>query len=135
MRNYQCCTYGQAPALICAACAEEYYIVDLLLDEGASVDGRDLLNGGTALIWAARAGNLRIVRLLVESGANVNAFTEAGLDTPLHWAAFKGHFEVVKYLVENGANVRALQSGSSTDAALASDQGYMEIARYLLARS
>ena len=135
IRNYRCCTYEKAPALICAACSEQSEIVELLLDEGASVDGRDRQSGGTALIWAANKGNLPIVRLLVEAGANVNAFTEIGQDTALHWASFRGHLEVVKYLVQNGANVGAIQSGFSTAASLAADQGHLEIARYLLARS
>ena len=135
MINYQCCSYGMAPALICAACVEEYEIVELLLDEGANVDGRDRQNGGTALIWASKEGNLPIVTLLVESGANVNAVTESGMDTSLHWAAFNGHFEVMKYLVENGANVDIIQSGNMTAATLASDQGHHEISLYLLAHS
>ena len=135
MINYQCCFYGKAPALICAACVEEYEIVELLLDEGANIDGRDRQNGGTALIWASKEGNLPIVTLLVESGANVNAVTESGMDTSLHWAAFNGHFEVVKYVVEKGANVDIIQSGNMTAATLASDQGHHEISLYLLAHS
>ena len=131
----KCCTLIGAPAISCAVCVQSLEIVELLIDNSAMVDKRDLIVNGTALIWASRAGNLQIVRLLVQSGANVNAFTGTGKDTPLHWAAFNGHFEVVKYLVGNGANVNALQSGFSTAASLATGQGHFEIAQYLLARS
>ena len=130
-RTATCCTYREAPAIICAACSQQPAVVELLLQESASVDLEDLGDGGTALIWAARAGSLEIIRTLLQAGADVNAATQSAGDTPLIWAARNGHLAVVRFLVESGANISTRTKNGQTALGLASINGQYEVVRYL----
>src|SRR5690606_21501622 len=55
--------------------------VQLLLDRGASVDGRDRTYEQTALMVAVREAHPHVVELLIARGADVNARTRTG-NTP-----------------------------------------------------
>lgn len=78
-----------SPPLITAIQQGRLDLVELLVEAGADVNGRDAWSGGrfeTALICAARSGSWRIVDCLLQHGAEVNAPDHDGA-TPLDWAA------------------------------------------------
>ncbi|WP_370274077.1 ankyrin repeat domain-containing protein [Wolbachia endosymbiont of Phyllotreta cruciferae] len=103
-----------------AAKNNHFNIVEVLLDNGAYVDGvnysmeRDVLTllqekeaeyCKSSLHLAARLGNLEAVKDLLGKGANVNAQNDTR-ETPLHVAAKKGHKDVVEALL----NVQSMAS-------------------------
>lgn len=51
--------------------------VELLLEKGASIEGRDE-NGRTMLHWAAEGGHERLVKFLLEKGADMDSKTTSG---------------------------------------------------------
>ncbi len=75
-------------------------MVELLLDQGADIEGTDDI-GGTALMMAAEMGRVDIVERLIERGADVNSGMDA--DTALKRANCNGHTEVINYLLAHGA--------------------------------
>ena len=131
LRTKSCCSYKNAPALICAVCKKQFQIVKLLLQHKADVRLRDGEDGGTALIWASRTGNTDIVKLLLEKGANVDATTWYQDETALMWASTSGNMETVQLLVKYKANVRIHQKQGYTAEILARMSGNMKIAQYL----
>src|SRR5271170_4743872 len=78
--------------------------VELLIEGGTPVNGRDSL-GGTALHDAAWAGEVEIVDYLIRAGADVNARHSEGQSTPLDYAVLMNRFEVVEILLTHGAKV------------------------------
>jgi len=104
-----------------AAAQSQPEIVNLLVQHGAVVDARALVNewprqvtgeprrmyrpngGLTPLLFAAREGCLECARALVAGGANVNLPDPKNV-TPLFLAVDNFHFDVAKYLLEAGAN-------------------------------
>lgn len=81
-------------------------MLDLLLDNGATIDARNDIQR-TPLMIAAVAGNVEAARLLLDRGADIEARELRQGDTPLILASFYGHLEIVKLLVENGADIHA----------------------------
>jgi ankyrin repeat protein len=123
--------------LTMVAAAENYQMLNLLIQAGASTAGlesiqliqaaslgnldrvRSLLSGkvnldldrGAAIGKAAAAGHTEIVELLIQAGANVNLSDRSGF-TPIASAAYAGHGEVVRLLVDAGADIQAPASES-----------------------
>ena len=92
-----------------AAQGDSAYIVELLLDAGATVDLLAFGETGrrrTPLGFASKNGNVPIARLLLDNFANVNFRDEMGR-TPLHYAAGEGNLAMVQLLVKYGADVDA----------------------------
>ncbi|WP_353284266.1 ankyrin repeat domain-containing protein [Wolbachia endosymbiont (group A) of Lasioglossum fulvicorne] len=124
-----------------------FNIVEVLLDNGAYVDGvnysmeRDVLTllqekeaeyCKSSLHLAARLGKLEAVEGLLEKKANVNAQNDTG-KTPLHVAAEHDHKEVVEALLKvEGINVNAQDGYGSTPLHLAAKMGHTEIVKDLL---
>ncbi|XP_062830431.1 ankyrin repeat domain-containing protein 50 isoform X2 [Anolis carolinensis] len=77
--------------------------VRLLLENGASVDQRDL-NGRTLLASAAHSGNHEVAGLLLAHGARTETPDRHG-QTPMTLAARQGHTKVLLCLLANGAEV------------------------------
>ncbi len=118
--------------LTMVAAAENYQMLNLLIQAGASTAGlesiqliqaasggnldrvRSLLSSkvnldldrGAAIGKAAAAGHTEIVELLVRAGANVNLSDRAGF-TPIASAAYAGHGDIVRLLVDAGADIQA----------------------------
>jgi ankyrin repeat protein/mono/diheme cytochrome c family protein len=98
-------------ALMAAAAAPDTDSVRALLDRGADMEARPMMNslgfawggGRTALMWAAFQGNEPLARLLLERGAKVNAFTPGG--SALAQAAWGGHVGMARLLLDAGAQV------------------------------
>ena len=130
--------------LTLVAAAENYQMLNLLIQAGASTAGlesiqliqaatvgnvervRSLLatnrvnldlDRGAAIGNAAAAGHTEIVELLIQAGANVNLSNRAGF-TPIASAAYAGHGEIVRLLIDAGADIQAPASESHSYSAL-----------------
>jgi ankyrin repeat protein len=129
--------------LALVAAAENYQILNLLIQAGASTVGLESiqliqaasagnldrvqsilatqvnldLDRGAAIGKAAAAGYTQIVKLLIQAGANVNLSDQAGF-TPIASAAYSGHGEIVNLLIDAGADIQAPASGSHCYSAL-----------------
>jgi ankyrin repeat protein len=79
--------------------------VTRLIEHGADINFRDILNGGTCLHIAAGAGNLELVSLMLKSGANPNIYTQNTFTSPLGVAALKGNVDLVTLLLEYQARL------------------------------
>jgi ankyrin repeat protein len=123
--------------LTMVAAAENYQMLNLLIQAGASTAGlesiqliqaassgnidrvRSLLSSkvnldldrGAAIGKAAAAGHTEIVELLIRAGANVNLSDRAGF-TPIASAAYAGYGDIVRLLVDAGADIQAPASES-----------------------
>ncbi|XP_036158139.1 ankyrin repeat domain-containing protein 23 isoform X2 [Myotis myotis] len=80
-------------------------LVNKLLEAGAAVDTRDLLDR-TPVFWACRGGHLDILKQLLNHGAQVNARDKIW-STPLHVAVRTGHCECLEHLIACGAHIDA----------------------------
>ena len=125
--------------LTLVAAAENYQMLNLLIQAGASTAGlesiqliqaasignldrvRSLLSSkvnldldrGAAIGKAAAAGHTEIVELLIQAGANVNLSDRAGF-TPIASAAYAGHGDIVHRLIDAGADIQAPASESNS---------------------
>ena len=86
-----------------AVAREQDTIVQMLLDRGADIEGRNLSIGATALHYAVFNGNAGLVEKLLGWGADLEAKMIEGL-TALHLAVLMGYQGVVKCLLDHGAN-------------------------------
>ena len=84
-----------------------------LIEAGADVNAKDLIDGTTSLHWAAYFGHKEIVELLLKSGSKVDAKSNNG-NTPLYWAAYSGQEEVIELLITKGAKVNARNKDGET---------------------
>jgi ankyrin repeat protein len=129
--------------LTSVATAENYSMLNLLMQAGASTEGlasiqliqaaaggninrvRALLttsvnldlDRGAAIGNAAAAGHTQIVELLIQAGANVNLTDKLGF-SPIASAAYSGYSEIVNLLIEAGADIQAPASESQSYSAL-----------------
>ncbi len=129
--------------LTSVATAENYSMLNLLMQAGASTDGlasiqliqaaaagninrvRALLTAnvnldldrGAAIGNAAAAGHTQIVELLIQAGANVNLTDKLGF-SPIASAAYSGYSEIVDLLIAAGADIQAPASESQSYSAL-----------------
>jgi ankyrin repeat protein len=129
--------------LTSVATAENYSMLNLLMQAGASTDGlasiqliqaaaagnidrvRSLLatkvnldlDRGAAIGNAAAAGHTQIVALLIRAGANVNLTDKLGF-SPIASAAYSGYSEIVNLLIEAGADIQAPAGESQSYSAL-----------------
>lgn len=93
------------PSLIAAIStdrADQYEIVELLLDSGADIQQRGV-NDYTPLHYAAARNDVKLIQLLLSRGADPNART--GIDdftTPLEEAESRHHTESVQILKRAG---------------------------------
>ena len=87
-------------ALTFAAGNGQTEIVQILLDEGATLHLNLILErGSNALIVAAQGGHLACVEALLAASADPNAQTKDDGFTALMWAAKNGHVEIVQALL------------------------------------
>jgi ankyrin repeat protein len=129
--------------LTLVAAAENYQILNLLIQAGASTAGlesiqliqaasagnldrvRSILSTkvnldfdcGAAIGKATAAGHTQIVELLIQARANVNLRDRAGF-APISSAAYLGYGEIVNLLIDAGADIQAPTSGSDCYSAL-----------------
>jgi ankyrin repeat protein len=90
-----------------AAVAGDVELVEMLIENGADVDDRDV-HGYTPLLLAIQAGNTDIAKVLIAGGADVNAraVNDGGEDvTPLYLSIILGHGLTESLLRGHGAVV------------------------------
>jgi ankyrin repeat protein len=78
-------------------------IIQMLLDHGAPLEGRDSQLGEPALQAACINGTLEAVKKLLDAGANPNPKCDDLIMNPLYRAAFDGRWNVVHLLRSRGA--------------------------------
>jgi ankyrin repeat protein len=84
---------------------DDVSIVQIFLDHGADVSGRDdSPPGHSPLMYAAEHGYVAVGKLLLEKGADLEQVDDYN-DPALNVAAFFGQLEFVKMLVERGAKL------------------------------
>ncbi len=129
-------------AFSCAACEGYEKIVELLLKQGASINGAyvnydDMPSGlvGPPLLLAARNGHAPVVKLLLSHGADVSISDSSDYAsgyTPIHEAAENGHAEVIRILLEHGADVNSSADFGTTPLDLAAENGHFSAVELLL---
>lgn len=101
--------YGNTAFLI-ACKTGQLDLIELLLQKGADINGRDLPFMSSPLSLACYQGKLETVKLLIDKGADVNQPNRDG-KTPLFIAYELDNMRVVKFLVEKGASVNTQVPG------------------------
>lgn len=109
-------------------------IAQYLIDQGSKIDTQDSA-GRTALMFASTGLNMPTVQLLLNHKAKVNV-----VDSEEHWsalmfAAAEGHKEVVELLLQHEADLSLQDIDGSTAESFARDNGHLEVADLLKARS
>lgn len=118
---------------LCAAARKgELRMILRLLDNGASINGRDQ-NGWTALHRAAFKGRMDVIRALIEKGIDLNAKDEWGY-TALHCAVESGQVDAIELMVKKGADVEARTSKGVSALQIAESLNYPGIVRILAHR-
>ncbi len=93
-------------------------IAQLLIDNGADPDIKDIAYGRTALHIAASKGYQKIASVLVSKGAEVN-ITDNNGHSPLYSALYHGNDQIAKLLIKNKAenkDIDDLHKGLAADA-------------------
>ncbi|XP_058793747.1 serine/threonine-protein phosphatase 6 regulatory ankyrin repeat subunit A-like [Phymastichus coffea] len=107
-------------------------IVEELLRAGANVNVSDK-DGKRSLHFAAETGNVNIMKALLRHGASLDSKNYSSKCTPLYLAVEKGHVSMVEELVKAGASVSIPAKCEKNPLHLASELGFSEIAKVLLA--
>ncbi|EPY89860.1 multiple ankyrin repeats, single KH-domain protein [Camelus ferus] len=115
--------------LTLAACGGHVELAALLIERGANLEEVND-EGYTPLMEAAREGHEEMVALLLAQGANINAQTEETQETALTLGCCGGFSEVADFLIKAGADI---ELGCSTPLMEASQEGHLELVKYLLA--
>jgi len=119
--------------LLAAAARGDAAAVRRLLEDGASVRGRDA-NGATALVLAAYGNHLGVARALIRAGADVNAQDETRQSAYLIATSEVGDDpRLLALTLANGADVDAKDSFNGTGLIRAGERGYPRIVARLLA--
>jgi len=106
-------------------------LVQVLLDKGASPNGRDDRNGSTPLIYAAGEGRTKIVEILLNAGADIESQMKDG-STSLIWATCNQREEVIQLLLARGAATEATDSEDCTALIYAASYGDQKTVSLLL---
>ncbi len=121
-------------SLLSAASFGHEQIVQLLVEQGAQVDSKDI-QGRTPLFLAATNGHEAVVRLLLEQGTNTelkDPSYKTTLSLALINAAQHGFESVVRLLLEHGADVDKKDSTNRTPLTTAAMNGHGATVRLLL---
>jgi Ankyrin repeats (3 copies)/Ankyrin repeat len=119
---------AQGSALAFAARRGHIEIVDLLLKNGADIEGGE---GLSPLACAAYKGKNKMIRLLIDRGADIEG-DSGGPGTALFQAASKGHLSTVRLLLKLGANVNAKTEKRATPLLIASSDGHVGMVEALI---
>lgn len=113
-------------ALYFAAGRGDLSLIQLLTDNGADVNLKDLSFGETPLAVASHTGNIEIVRLFIGLGADVNGRSST-FGSALLAAARKGHREIARILLEHKPDLCVRGRERKTASQLAKQLGHLEI--------
>ena len=82
--------------------------LELLIDLGCTVDGRNNSSGFEAIHMAAQYNDIEAIKALLKSGVEPNIGTKSESPfTPIHIAAIHNRPEAIQILVDAGANLNA----------------------------
>jgi uncharacterized protein len=116
------------PAIVLAARAENWKVVDALIAApGIQLDARNQ-NDETALMMIAMRGNVPLAKRLIAKDADVN---KPGW-TPLHYAATGGNREMVQLMLEHHAYLDAASPNGTTPLMMAAMYGSPDAVKALL---
>jgi ankyrin repeat protein len=139
-------------ALMLAARTGNVPVAQLLVQQGADVNRRERFKDQSAVMWAAGEGHADMVAFLVSKGADLSIrarstdwesqisneprvqYRPTGGLTPLLYAARAGCLGCAKAMVEAGADKDRPNPDGMTPMIMALDNGYPEVALYLLER-
>jgi ankyrin repeat protein len=142
---------GQTPLML-AARTGNVAVAKLLVQHGAEVNRREGYRDQSAVMWAAGQGHAEMVAFLVSQKADLSIRAESnewmtqitseprvlyrptGGLTPLLYAARAGCLACVTTMVQAGADVDRPNPDGMTPMMMALDNGYPDVARYLLER-
>jgi ankyrin repeat protein len=137
-------------ALMLAARTGNVAVAQLLVRRGADVNRRERYRDQSAVMWAAAEGHADMVAFLVSKGADLSVrarstdwesqitneprvqYRPTGGLTPLLYASRAGCLGCVKAMVEAGVDKDRPNPDGMTPLIMALDNGYPEVARYLL---
>jgi ankyrin repeat protein len=137
-------------ALMLAARTGEVEVAKLLVQHGADVNRRERYRDQSAVMWAAAEGHADMVAFLVSKGADLSIRARAndwptqitseprvqyrptGGLTPLLYGARAGCLGCVAAMIKAGADVDRPNPDGMTPMMMALDNGYPDVARYLL---
>ena len=137
-------------ALMLAARTGNVSVAKLLVQHGADVNRREGYRDQSAVMWAAAEGHAEMVAFLVSKRADLSVRARAndwetqisseprvqyrptGGLTPLLYAARAGCLGCVSAMVDAGADVDRPNPDGMTPMIMALDNGYPNVARYLL---
>ncbi|KAI0544940.1 hypothetical protein F4679DRAFT_588962 [Xylaria curta] len=123
----------RGPALTIAAVSNNVPMLELLLDEGALIDGRDKKDA-CALDQAILRKNIEAVKYLVNRGAKLD-FCGSIFNTPLHLAVESGIVELARIIRKCGrtSDINAEgASGTPLTVAILQDSCPIEMIQFLL---
>ncbi len=96
-------TFLKVPAIYMAIYSHQNEIVEILLQNGANVNGDITAVGITPLLAAIKKKDSAIVNTLIRYGADVNMTAANGNLYPLNYAIKKKNAEIVTSLINAGA--------------------------------
>jgi ankyrin repeat protein len=137
-------------ALMLAARTGNVPVAEALVKAGADVNRREAFKDQSAVMWAAGENHPAMVAFLVSKGADLSIrakstdwpsqisseprvqYRPTGGLTPLLYAARAGCLACVQTMVQAGADVSRPNPDGMTPMIMALDNGYPEVAHYLL---
>lgn len=108
-------------------------MIQMLVENGASIDAPIGLKNSSPLHFAIHLGKDEIVRWLVQNGANVSQKDPQGRE-PLHIAAAAGNLGLVRFLHACGASFFAVDNRNSTVMNYAVQSKCMDLVVFLAAK-
>jgi ankyrin repeat protein len=106
-------------------------VIQLLLANGADVNGGRDSEVGTPLVLSARYGNIDVAEILISNGADVNAKNASG-KSALHVSSQFGRLALANYLLRNNCDVNALDGDNNSSLHIAAMNGRRMIAEELV---
>ncbi|PTD07843.1 Ankyrin-3 [Fusarium culmorum] len=116
-----------------AADTANHEILQVLLKNGADVDGISGKYGLTALHWAADVGDSQGVEILISHGSNVDAQSTIG-SYPLHLAANNGCVKTIRALLEADASIQCFDHKGFSPLHEACRRGHDDAVQLLIER-
>lgn len=109
-------TPGGAPVLVLAAAMNLSSIVDVLLENGASVNAA-APGGATALMYASGSNNGALAKHLLDAGADIDMRDEQG-DPAVNWGSYYGSLQYVQVLLDHNPDTSLRGHGNAFEIAL-----------------
>ncbi|MEJ2406268.1 MAG: ankyrin repeat domain-containing protein [Candidatus Thiodiazotropha sp.] len=106
-------------------------VLQLLLANGADVNGGRDSEVGTPLVLSARYGDVEVAEILISNGADINAKNASG-ESALHISSQFGRLALANFLLRNNCDVNALDGDSNSSLHIAAMNGRRMIAEELV---